>query len=341
MPPGETCVESIPEGKERPKLTESFPTNGKAGHRAVLVVDVEHGPGERVLPSALDVDKQTSAFKALQAAGFRFPSSKGPSRPRLDRKQDGHSARTRFSLPLLLLPGKSGRQQMTLPPLPIAVARASGEVVTVCTAPHTITVEEPIANEPNPSPKPNPAPGRQLELFVGLRNGVYGGALGLVLATVLGLVIRAWRKRPKKQPPPPPPRPPWEVALEALADVRRSGWVEAGRFGEHFDRVSHVLRRYLGDRYGFDALESTTTEITDALRARRVDSEHAELIERCLDESDLVKFAKLTPTEAQCHWLWDSAHDVVQRTTLATPAAPSDIAQPNEQAQTKEPTHEP
>jgi hypothetical protein len=191
-------------------------------------------------------------------------------------------------------------------------------------------VEEPTANEPNPSPKPNPAPARQLELFVGLRNAVYGAALGLVLATALGLAFRAWRKRPKKEAPPPPPRPPWEVALEALADVRRSGWVEAGRFGEHFDRVSHVLRRYLGDRFGFDALESTSREILGALSSRQVSRDDAALVERFLDESDLVKFANLTPTEAQCHWLWETAMDVVNRTTASEP--PSTVAAPPQEA---------
>lgn len=313
-PTGATCVANVPEGKEPPKLVETFPARGKSGHRAVLMVEVVHGPGERVLPSALDVDTDSPAFRALRSEGFRFPSAQGPSRPELRREEQGATARTRFSLPLLLLPEEPGRKEMTLPPLPIAISRSSGEIITVCTASHTITVEEPIANEPNPAPKANPAPGRQRELFVGLRNAVYGGALGLLLATALGLVVRAWRKRPKKAVPPPPPRPPWEVALEALADIRRSGWVEDGRFGEHFDRVSHVLRRYLGERYGFDALESTTREIVTALAGRQVGHEESELVRRFLDESDLVKFAKLTPTAAQYHWLWDTAQQVVERT---------------------------
>lgn len=321
-----TCVERIPEGKEPPKLTERFPAQGKSGHRAVLVVEVEHGPAERVLPSALDVDRQSPAFRAVEAAGFRFPSPKGPARPRVERADEGQTSRTRFSLPLLLLPAETGRQELTLPPLPIALARASGEIITACTTSHTIVVEDPTANEPNPSPKANPAPARQLELFVGLRNAVYGGVLGLLVATVLGFAFLAWRKRPRKAVPPPPPRPPWEVALEALADIRSSGWVEAGRFGDHFDRVSHVLRKYLGDRYGFDALECTTREISLALATRQVASEDAAQVDRFLGESDLVKFANLTPTEAQCHWLWQTADDVVRRTT---PAEPPKAAQPS------------
>lgn len=309
-----TCVERIPEGKARPTLREKFPSTGKSGHEAVLVVEVEHGPGERVLPSALDVDESSPAFRALRSAGFRFPSAKGPSRPKVERRDEAGKATTRFELPLLPLPASSGRSELTLPALPIAIARSSGEIITACTEPHAIVIEDPTANDPDPRPKPNPAPLRQRELNTMLRNVVYGGGAGVVLAGLLGLALRAWLRRPKKPKPAPPPRPAWEVALEALEDIRRARLIESARFGDHFDRVSHVLRRYLGERYGFDALESTTREILDALAQRRVRYEDTVEIRRFLDESDLVKFAKMTPTEAQCHWLWDSAHAVVQST---------------------------
>ena len=77
-----------------------------------------------------------------------------------------------------------------------------------------------------------------------------------------------WRKltQPKPEPPPPPPRPPWDVALEELDEVRHAGLLEVERYGEYFDRMSDALRRYLGARFGFDGLESTTDEILAALK---------------------------------------------------------------------------
>ena len=63
-------------------------------------------------------------------------------------------------------------------------------------------------------------------------------------------------------PPPPPPRPPWEVAFEELDAVRHAGLVDEGRYAEHFDRVCDAVRKYLGGRYGFDGLETTTDEMT-------------------------------------------------------------------------------
>jgi hypothetical protein len=331
--PTATCVERIPEGKVRPTLREQFPSRGKSGHQAVLVVEVEHGPGERVLPSALDVDENSPAFRALRSAGFRFPSAKGPGRPKLERKDDANKTVTRFQLPLIPLPPTSGRTELTLPALPIAIARSSGEIVTACTTAHTISIEDPIANEPDPRPKANPAPLRQRELNTLLRNGVYAGGAGVALAALSLVLLRAWLRRPKKPVPAPPPRPPWEVALEGLEDIRRARFIEAGRFGEHFDQVSHVLRRYLGDRYGFDALESTTREILAALNDRRVRFEDTVEVRRFLDESDLVKFAKMTPTEAQCQWLWDAAQGVVLSTRgdLA-PAVPPENVPPKLEA---------
>src|SRR5690606_36232133 len=103
-------------------------------------------------------------------------------------------------------------------------------------------------------------------------------------------------------------RPPWEVALEELDEVRHAGLLEAHRYSEYFDRTSDALRRYLGARFGFDGLESTTDEILAALKKQaagyvRLDDGAAspyptpgvsfDSIARFLRECDLVKFANL------------------------------------------------
>jgi hypothetical protein len=102
-------------------------------------------------------------------------------------------------------------------------------------------------------------------------------------------------KRARPVPPPPPPRPPWEVALEELFDVRHAGLVAEGRLAEHFDRVSDTVRKYLGARYGFDGLESTTREALQVLR-KITPAVPLEAIEGFLRQADLVKFAKTTPS---------------------------------------------
>ena len=48
--------------------------------------------------------------------------------------------------------------------------------------------------------------------------------------------------------------------------MRHAGLLDARRHAEYFDRVSDAVRGYLGARFGFDGLESTSDEILTALR---------------------------------------------------------------------------
>jgi hypothetical protein len=309
-----TCKETFPAGAERPKVTESFPDRGKSGYALVLDVTVVHGKGESILPSGLGAESTGEATKLLEAAGFYLPNGKGASAPKLETKVDGNQGTSHLTISVVALPKKPGRAELTLPPLPIAMARASGEVRTLCTSAHTVVLEDPIANTPDPKPRSNPGPERQLEEWTAAKHATVGAACAAVIAALAALLIHLWRKRPRPIPPPPPPRPPWEVALEELFDVRVAQLVEQGRFAEHFDRVSDAVRRYLGSRYGFDGLETTTREAMVALRRVSPFIGALQDIESFLQNADLVKFAKLTPTEPECHSALGQAEEIVRRT---------------------------
>lgn len=320
-----TCKESVPPGKSRPSLAEVFPTQIPAGHAAVLKVTLTHGKGERVLADVFELQRDSDGAKALRRAGFEFPASVGPAAPRVRRTERESDATTVVELSVIPLPKEPGPQPATLPPLPIAVARASGEVMTVCTSAHLTTITDPTANVPNAMPKRHPGGERQRELWVGLRNGAYGALVGLAIAGLIYLLVRWIRRRPKPTPPPPPPRPAWEVALAALAEIRHEELVRQGLFTRHLERVNHVLRDYLGGRYGFDGLESTTEELLASLKASTLPAALYEHVERLLRESDLVKFAKLEPTEHECRTVLDDVEGVV-RQTMHQDSAPMPLA---------------
>ncbi len=149
---------------------------------------------------------------------------------------------------------------------------------------------------------------------------------------LVALLVRRQLNKPKPVAPPPPPRPPWEVALEELDAVRHAGLLETDRYGEHFDRTSDALRRYLGSRFGFDGLESTTDEILVALKKQaggfiRFDDAPApthayapapgvafDRVAAFLREADLVKFANLTPSPEQCAMSITSGEAIVRGT---------------------------
>jgi hypothetical protein len=321
--PSRPCAETFPAGSTRPRVVERFPDRGKSGYALPLEVTIVHGKAETVLTGNLGSEGSPEQLRALEEAGFYLPNAKSASAPRLETTVNGEEATSKLTISVVTLPKKPGRKELTLPSLPVAIARASGEVRTLCTTPHAITVEDPIANTPDASPKPNPKPLPQLEGWEAARRALvkfvdatWKLALALALGALLFWLYTVWRKR-RPLPPPPPPRPPWEVALEELFDVRIAQLVEQGRFAEHFDRVSDAVRRYLGARYGFDGLEMTTHESMSKLARIIPGTPVLRDIQQFLENADLVKFAKMTPTESECHDALSRAEDIVRRTVPA------------------------
>lgn len=320
--PSGGCVERLPEGRPRPKLTERFPTRGTSGHVATLEVVVEHNPIETVLPGGFRLHLDAAESRALERAHFALPDPDGGAGPSLQTATEGAQPKTTVKIPLVPLPPEPGRHELVLPALPIAIARASGELVSVCTAEHRIVVEDPIANAPDPRPRENPPPREQEEVWTAAKHATIVGLGALLLGALAAWLISRWRRRPRPVPPPPPPRPPWDLALEELRDIRSARLVAAGRFAEHFDRVSDTLRKYLGNRYGFDGLESTTREALAVLRQIDPPVVVLDPITQFLREADLVKFARLTPSEQECEAVLELAETLVHRTLPAAGRAP-------------------
>ncbi len=325
-------------------MTDTLPTRGRSGYAATLVVTVKHGKGESVLPSGLSLQSHSEAVDELRKAGWVFPEQDGSAGARLTTKADASRpdrVTTTLELPLLALPEKPGRHALTLPPLPISIARASGEVATVCTHEHHITVDDPTAETPDPQPRENPPPRPQREEWTALKRAVIYGAIGLAVGAVLAWLVARWIRRPKPVPPPPPPRPPWEVAFEKLDEVRHAGLLATHRYSEYYDRVGDAVRQYFGARYGFDGLECTTDEMLVELERRgalrsaaRVGGSGGEAPERdsalagvsieevstFLEQCDLVKFARMTPSPEDCERALADADVLVRRTMLPAPA---------------------
>jgi hypothetical protein len=320
------CVETAPSGGERPQMVDSFPERGLSGYAATLHVVVSHGRGESVLPRGLELQSESETAKELKKAGFAFPDQDGGAGARLtsvDLDPKTGKRQTTLDLPLVALPSDPGRHALVLPSLPISIARASNDVVTLCTKPHTIVVEDPTASTPDAKPRPNPAPRPQREEWVALERAMSWSAAGLVLGGLAALLILKWLRRPRPVPPPPPPRPPWEVALERLDEARHAGLLQTQRFAEFFDRVNDAVREYLGARFGFDGLESTTDETLRALRRAPAFGLPMPEVAAFLQECDLVKFADVTPTLEECERALSEAERVVRATMpIAAPSTP-------------------
>lgn len=309
----EECTERAFAPGERPKVQESSPASGFAGTAAHFRVTLEHGPGEHAItPAAPDES-------AMRSAGFGMPRADAGSDVIITRAGDGRSSV--IDIPVVLLPKQPGMVTQTLPVFGIKLARASGEVVTVCTKPHPIVVHDPTSNTAHAMPHPNPPPIREREEWTALKDALKVIAIVVVVAFVTAFAMQRWRKRPKPVPPPPKPVPPWEIASKELAELRSGPLVAMHHYAEFADKATDILRRYIGARYGFDGLESTSDEVEILLRERAVSEAIRKRTRDALAKADLAKFARAALGADDCESLASAIYQLVKDTTPDQTAA--------------------
>ena len=191
---GRAVGEHVPTGATRPVLKEQFPRRATSGYAAPLEVTVEHGKGETVLPQGFQTQASSAASRELAEAGFIFPEIEGGAAPELDHDTERQWCDDQDQHPGVAPSQKAWAQQDDIAPVPIAVARASGELLTLCTEPHAVVVEDPTASTPDAKPRDNPAPRQQLEEWVLAKQLAIGAAAGVVLAALLAWLAVWWLK---------------------------------------------------------------------------------------------------------------------------------------------------
>ena len=203
-----------------------------------------------------------------------------------------------------------------LGPVRVRITSAEGELIELVTDARDVEIHSVLANEPEPELRPQTEPvvveQEDYRLLIAL-----AALLVLVLGVLLGwLLMRWWQKRDRPEPAPPPPPPPWETALAELrthAD-RRETAIAAGDTEAWVDAVSDSVRGYLGRRFGFHGLESTTDEIATKLaKAKLLSIAPAEVI-GFLGQCDLVKFARASLADEASRELIEEAFALVMRT---------------------------
>lgn len=138
-----------------------------------------------------------------------------------------------------------------------------------------------------------------------------------ILALGAGIIYYIKRIRPKvieaaKLAPPGPPR---DIALKELERIAAMNLIEDGKFDIYYDLVTDALRRYMGARYNFNAIDMTTSEVVSSLdgRLRRLDLK--DQVSMMLRESDMVKFAKLSTTTDRADTLMKDTRRIINETT--------------------------
>lgn len=126
------------------------------------------------------------------------------------------------------------------------------------------------------------------------KNNWYWIFLGL---TLLILIIIFFRKRAKKEQKPLKELSLKERSLLAIDSLEKAKMWQKNLVKEHYIELSFILRSYLSSQYDLNLLEKTSFQTTFLLTQKNLEKDTVETIKNILDYSDLVKFAKSTPTE--------------------------------------------
>ena len=84
---------------------------------------------------------------------------------------------------------------------------------------------------------------------------------------------------------------PHQKALQQIEQIKADKMVSSENSKEYYTKLTDTLRKYIEERYGFSAMEMTSSEIIDHLMATQDESALSELRHLFLT-ADLVKFAK-------------------------------------------------
>lgn len=89
--------------------------------------------------------------------------------------------------------------------------------------------------------------------------------------------------------------PPDQIAFNRLNALKEAQLWEKGQEKEYYTRLIDILRDYLKERFGINAMEMTSSQILKALRANKETQLSHSRMERVVEIADFVKFAKVRP----------------------------------------------
>lgn len=117
-----------------------------------------------------------------------------------------------------------------------------------------------------------------------------------IVAIALGFVLfTLFKKNGKTLLPHKKVIPPYDLAIGQLEELRNMHLPEQGHDKEYYTRLTDILRQYLEGRFGINAMEMTSTQILDTIRANEETRLPGKSMKDLLSIADFVKFAKVRP----------------------------------------------
>ena len=117
---------------------------------------------------------------------------------------------------------------------------------------------------------------------------------------------------------------PHQKAMKAIEEIKAEHMVTAEDPKEYYTRLTDTLRKYIEERYGFSAMEMTSSEIIDRLM-QSGDQTMLDELRQLFQTADLVKFAKYSTLINENDANLVSAIDFINQTKLELP--PEEVEQ--------------
>lgn len=140
----------------------------------------------------------------------------------------------------------------------------------------------------------------------------------VALIAVLYYLYKRFKNRARPDTPPAAPEktevPPHIAAISGLESLRRKKLWEKGFVKQYYSELTDIIRKYLEQRFGLNAMEMTTSEIMRdfALQNRKPGEESA--LRDIMETADLVKFAKYQPAGEKNHMVLEAALEFIKST---------------------------
>jgi hypothetical protein len=155
---------------------------------------------------------------------------------------------------------------------------------------------------------------------------------GTAAAIALALLVRrAWLRRAPPQHPSPPPLPLPVRVQQALDALEAEQLPQRGLQREFHFRLSGIVRGYLGERFGFDALECTSGELLREVERRLPPGVDEPALRRFVDQCDVARYARAEVSEAACATALGYGRALVEATAPRA-SLPSANGRPEESA---------
>ena len=108
--------------------------------------------------------------------------------------------------------------------------------------------------------------------------------------------------------------PPDLIAENRLNALKEEQLWEKGQEKEYYTQLIDILRDYLQERFGINAMEMTSSQILDALQSNEETRLPNRYMRKILEVADFVKFAKVRPLPDDNVRSWQNALQFVQDT---------------------------